>query len=102
MKSKEKIVEYLSSPVVIFIKGTKEMPQCGFSAQAIQILDILDADYLDVDILKDQDLRQDLKEYSAWPTYPQLYIKGELVGGIDIMKELMAEGELETMLFENE
>lgn len=102
MKSKEKITEYLQNPVVIFIKGTKENPQCGFSAQAIQILDILDVDYLDVDILKDQELRQDLKEYSDWPTYPQLYIKGELIGGIDIMKELMADGELETILFENE
>lgn len=102
MKSKNKITNYLKNPIVIFIKGSKEMPQCGFSAQAIQILNLLDADYKDIDILKDEDLRQDLKVYSDWPTYPQLYINGELIGGIDIMKELMKEGELETLLFENE
>src|SRR3954467_8081938 len=77
-----------SNDVVLFMKGTALFPQCGFSSRAIAILDRLGAKYETVDVLQDQEVRQGIKEYSDWPTIPQLYVKGEFVGGSDIMMEM--------------
>ncbi|XP_060562098.1 glutaredoxin-3-like [Ruditapes philippinarum] len=89
-----------TSPVMLFMKGDREMPRCGFSKQAIAMLNDSSVEYKTFDILSDEDVRQNLKKYSNWPTYPQLYVKGELVGGLDIMKELNDSGELGTILKE--
>lgn len=83
-----------SGPVVLFMKGNRQMPQCGFSAQVVQILDSLVPDYTTVDVLSDPDVRQGIKEYSSWPTVPQLYVRGEFVGGCDIVIEMYRSGEL--------
>ncbi len=102
MKTEAKIKELIEkNRIIIFMKGEKNFPQCGFSMQAIEILNLLDADYQSYNILKDEQLRQDLKLYSNWPTYPQLYIEKELIGGIDIMKEMLAAGELEELIHSN-
>jgi monothiol glutaredoxin len=84
--------------VVLFMKGSKHFPQCGFSAQVVQILKQKGAEFKDVNILADAELRQGLKEYSNWPTFPQLYVGGKLVGGCDIVTSLNESGELDTML----
>ncbi len=84
--------------VVLFMKGTPTFPQCGFSSAAVSILKNLGADFVAVNVLADADVRQGIKEYSNWPTIPQLYIKGEFVGGSDIMRELFSSGELQQML----
>lgn len=89
-----------SSPVMLFMKGDPSAPKCGFSRQTIEMLNDLDAKYGSFDILSDEVVRQGLKTYSNWPTYPQLYVKGDLVGGLDILKELNEAGELKTMLAE--
>ncbi|KPC50119.1 Grx4 family monothiol glutaredoxin [Amantichitinum ursilacus] len=86
------------NPVVLFMKGTPTFPQCGFSAGAVQILKNLGANFVAVNVLENAEVRQGIKEYANWPTIPQLYIKGEFVGGSDIMKELFSTGELEKML----
>lgn len=86
------------NPVVLYMKGTPDFPQCGFSNQAVQVLAACQAHYTAVNIFEDPELRDALKEYSNWPTYPQLYIKGELVGGCDIMIDLYKKGELVKML----
>lgn len=86
------------SPVVLFMKGSKNFPQCGFSARVVQILKELEVDFRDVNILQDPDLRDGLKEYSSWPTFPQLYVDGKLVGGCDIVIELHETGELKTLV----
>lgn len=86
------------SRVVLFMKGSKHFPQCGFSAQVVQILKQKGADFKDVNILADAELRQGLKEYSNWPTFPQLYVGGKLVGGCDIVTSLNESGELDTVL----
>jgi monothiol glutaredoxin len=86
------------APVVLFMKGTKHFPQCGFSAKVVGILKEQGVDYRDVNILTDNDLRQGLKEYSNWPTFPQLYVQGKLVGGCDIVSSLHESGELATVL----
>jgi monothiol glutaredoxin len=83
--------------VVLFMKGTALFPQCGFSSRAIAILDRLGAPYETVDVLQDPDIRQGIKEYSDWPTVPQLYVKGEFVGGSDIMMEMFESGELQQL-----
>jgi monothiol glutaredoxin len=80
------------------MKGNKLMPQCGFSNNVVQILNILRVDYETVDILQDQELRQGVKEYSDWPTIPQVYINGEFIGGSDIMLELYQNGELQQIV----
>jgi monothiol glutaredoxin len=80
--------------VVLFMKGTPLFPQCGFSSRAVAILDHLNVEYASVDVLQDQGIRQGIKEYSDWPTIPQLYVKGEFVGGSDIMMEMYENGEL--------
>jgi monothiol glutaredoxin len=84
--------------IVLFMKGTALFPQCGFSSRAIAILDRLEAKYETVDVLQDPEIRQGLKEYSDWPTVPQLYVKGEFVGGSDIMMEMFESGELQQLL----
>ncbi|MEQ8411076.1 MAG: Grx4 family monothiol glutaredoxin [Erythrobacter sp.] len=87
--------------VVLFMKGTPLFPQCGFSNLAVNILDHCGVAYESVDVLQDMEVRQGIKAYSDWPTIPQLYVKGEFVGGSDIMKEMFEAGELQTMLAEN-
>jgi monothiol glutaredoxin len=85
-------------PVVLFMKGDRDQPQCGFSAQVVQILDQLIPDYQTVDVLAHPEIREGIKEYSDWPTIPQLYIRGEFVGGCDIVREMSASGELQDTL----
>ncbi|MBD9354507.1 Grx4 family monothiol glutaredoxin [Methylomonas albis] len=87
-----------SNPVVLYMKGTPDFPQCGFSSRVVQALEACNANYAHVNIFEDPELRDALKEYSHWPTYPQLYIKGELVGGCDIVMDLYSKGELTNML----
>jgi monothiol glutaredoxin len=87
-----------AAPVVLFMKGTPDFPQCGFSAQTAGALRALKANYLHVNIFEEPELREALKAYSSWPTYPQLYVKGELVGGCDIVTEMYRSGELKTLL----
>src|SRR3546814_4876196 len=87
-----------SSDVVLFMKGTPLFPQCGFSSRAIAILDHLGVDYESVDVLQDQEVRQGIKEFSDWPTIPQLYVKGEFVGGSDTMMEMFETGELQQLM----
>ena len=88
------------SDVVLFMKGHKGMPQCGFSMQVDQILTILGVDYKDINVLDDVAVRDGIKQFSNWPTIPQLYIKGEFVGGCDIVREMYEAGELQQMLEE--
>ncbi|WP_265563911.1 Grx4 family monothiol glutaredoxin [Sphingomicrobium arenosum] len=85
-------------PVLLFMKGSKLFPQCGFSSRAVAILDHLGTEFETVDVLADQEIRQGIKDYSDWPTIPQLYIDGEFVGGSDIMMEMYESGELKEML----
>ena len=87
-----------ANDVLLFMKGTPLFPQCGFSSRAIAILDHLGVDYESVDVLQDQGIRQGIKEFSDWPTIPQLYVKGEFVGGSDIMMEMYENGELAELL----
>ena len=87
-----------ANDVVLFMKGTALFPQCGFSSRAIAILDHLGAKYETVDVLQDQEIRAGIKEYSDWPTIPQLYVKGEFVGGSDIMMEMFESGELKQLI----
>ncbi len=87
-----------SNEVVLYMKGTPVFPQCGFSAQAVQMLNMLGVTFKGVDILTDPSLRQGIKDFSNWPTIPQLYIKGEFVGGSDIMREMLESGELQQLL----
>ena len=88
------------NPVVLFMKGTAEQPMCGFSAMVVQILDHLEVDYATVNVLSSDELRQGIKNFSNWPTIPQLYVKGEFVGGCDIVKEMFQAGELKPLLVE--
>jgi monothiol glutaredoxin len=85
-------------PVVLFMKGVPEQPQCGFSALCVQILDHLGVDFVGVNVLQDNGLRQGIKTYTDWPTIPQLYVKKEFVGGSDIVREMFQSGELKTLL----
>ena len=87
--------------VVLFMKGTPLFPQCGFSSRAVAILDHCGVQYESVDVLQDMEIRQGIKTYSDWPTIPQLYVKGEFVGGSDIMMEMFEAGELQQMMDEN-
>ena len=88
--------------IVLFMKGTPLFPQCGFSSRAIAILDHLAVKYETVDVLQDPEIRQGIKEYSDWPTVPQLYVKGEFLGGSDIMMEMFEAGELQQLLEEKQ
>jgi monothiol glutaredoxin len=99
--ARERIEKVISeNPVVLFMKGTPEFPQCGFSSQVVQILDYLGAPFKGVNILVDAELRQGIKEFANWPTIPQLYVKGEFVGGCDIVREMFQSGELAAHLTE--
>jgi len=99
----EKLKELVNqSPIMLFMKGNANNPQCGFSRQAVALLNQYNAKYGTFDILSDEQVRQGLKTYSNWPTYPQLYVNGELIGGLDIMKELAGNSELEGILKENQ
>ena len=89
-----------NNDVVLFMKGTPLFPQCGFSSRAVAILDHCGVAYESVDVLQDMDIRQGIKSFSDWPTIPQLYVKGEFVGGCDIVREMFQSGELKTMLAE--
>ena len=89
-----------AAPVVLFMKGTPDFPQCGFSAQTAAALRAVNARYAHVNIFEQPELREALKAYSSWPTYPQLYVKGELIGGCDIVVEMYKSGELKTLLQE--
>ena len=84
--------------IVLFMKGTKQMPGCGFSAHVVQILNKLNVNYIDIDVLNDNDFKESMKKFTNWPTFPQLYIKGEFVGGCDIVKEMYENGELKKIL----
>jgi monothiol glutaredoxin len=86
--------------VLLFMKGTPVFPQCGFSAAVVQILSELGVKFKAVDVLKDPEVRQGIKEFSNWPTIPQLYVRGEFVGGCDIVKEMFEQGELDSFLKE--
>ncbi len=90
--------EVKANEVVLFMKGTPTFPQCGFSGQVVQILDYLEVPYKGINVLENDDLRQGIKDYSNWPTIPQLYVKGEFVGGCDIIREMFQSEELQEML----
>ena len=90
-----------ANDVVLFMKGTKSMPQCGFSSRVAGVLNYMGVDYSDVNVLEDEGIRQGIKDFSDWPTIPQLYVKGEFVGGCDIITEMTLSGELDTLLEEN-
>jgi len=87
-----------SNDIVLFMKGTKQMPQCGFSSQVAHILGLLGVDFHDVNVLSDMSIRDGVKAFSNWPTIPQLYVKGEFVGGCDIVREMYESGELIELL----
>lgn len=89
-----------NNSVVLFMKGTQDFPQCGFSAVVVQILKNHQVDFLDINVLSDPEIRQGIKDFSDWPTIPQLYIKGEFIGGCDIVKEMAQSGELKKFLKE--
>jgi monothiol glutaredoxin len=92
--------EVKSNDVVLFMKGTPQFPMCGFSGQVVQILDYIGVPYKGLNVLENDDLRQGIKSYSNWPTIPQLYVKGEFVGGCDIIREMFQAGELQSLLKE--
>lgn len=95
----QKIQETVSNNnVVLYMKGTKDFPQCGFSAAVAHVLKNLNVNFLDVDVLRDPEIRQGIKDFSDWPTIPQLYVKGEFIGGCDIVKEMFQSGELQELL----
>jgi monothiol glutaredoxin len=100
MDIQEKIKQQISgNPVVLYMKGTPDAPMCGFSAAAVQILEACGVENVaTVDVLADQDIRQGIKEFSHWPTIPQLYVNGEFVGGADIMREMYQSGDLQRLL----
>ena len=92
----QKIVD--EHPIVLFMKGTKHFPQCGFSATVVEVLRRLGADFEAVNVLEDADIRQGIKEFANWPTIPQLYVKGKFVGGCDIVRDMYESGELEPIV----
>ena len=87
-----------SNPVVLYMKGTPVFPQCGFSAQVVQVLSLMGVKFKSFNVLDDDELREGIKQYSSWPTIPQLYVKGEFVGGCDIVREMYQSGELAQVL----
>ncbi|ALN73145.1 MULTISPECIES: Grx4 family monothiol glutaredoxin [unclassified Aureimonas] len=92
--------EVKANDVVVFMKGTPDFPQCGFSGQVVQILNYLGVDYKGVNVLSSDELRTGIKEYGSWPTIPQVYVKGEFVGGCDILREMFQAGELQDFFSE--
>jgi len=102
MSVQEKIKQQIAAnDVVLYMKGNAELPMCGFSARAVNMLKSCGAQFATVDVLKDEEIRQGIKIYSNWPTIPQLYIKGEFIGGSDIMAEMFEAGELQALLQKN-
>ena len=100
---KEKITEEISSNNVhLFMKGTPLFPQCGFSSTVVQILTYLEVSFSSTNVLEDENLREGIKEFSNWPTIPQLYVKGELMGGCDIIKEMFESGELQSFFLDED
>jgi len=98
MSAQDKIRETVTSnDVVLYMKGTRTMPQCGFSSRVAGVLNFMGVEYLDVNVLADEGIRQGIKDYSDWPTIPQLYVKGEFVGGCDIITEMTLSGELDEL-----
>ena len=93
--------EVADNPVVLYMKGTPVFPQCGFSATVVAILNHMGVDFKGVDVLADAELRDGIKQFSDWPTIPQLYVKGEFVGGCDILREMFEAGELQSLLTEH-
>ena len=101
--SEQKVHDWIAKKVanddvVLFMKGTRQFPQCGFSSQVVQILDYLGVEYAEVNVLDDLGIREGIKSYTNWPTIPQLYVKGEFVGGCDILREMFQDGELQDLL----
>ena len=101
--SEQKVHDWIAKKVandnvVLFMKGTRQFPQCGFSSQVVQILDYLGVEYAEVNVLDDLGVREGIKSYTNWPTIPQLYVKGEFVGGCDIIREMFQDGELQDLL----
>ncbi|WOC17185.1 Grx4 family monothiol glutaredoxin [Pseudochrobactrum sp. MP213Fo] len=92
--------EVKTNDVVLFLKGTPDFPQCGFSGQVVQVLDYVGVDYKGINVLASDEMRQGIKDYSNWPTIPQLYVKGEFIGGCDIIREMFQAGELQALLTE--
>ena len=102
MSAEDQIKQTITdNSVVLFMKGTKEMPQCGFCSRVAGVLNYMGVDFADVNVLADEELRQGIKDFSDWPTVPQLYVKGEFVGGCDIVTEMTLSGELDTMFTDN-
>ncbi len=98
MTAKDQIKDTVTkNDVVLFMKGTKSMPQCGFSSRVAGVLNYIGVDFADVNVLADEGIRQGIKDYSDWPTIPQLYVKGEFVGGCDIITEMTLSGELDAL-----
>jgi monothiol glutaredoxin len=98
MTIKEKIHQTISSnPVVLYMKGTADFPQCGFSGRVVQILQKCGVKFVGVNVLDDEEIRQGIKDYANWPTIPQLYVQGEFIGGCDIISEMYATGELQKL-----
>lgn len=98
MTAEDKIKDTVTSnDVVLFMKGTKSMPQCGFSSRVAGVLNYMGVEFTDVNVLEDADIRQGIKDYSDWPTIPQLYVKGEFIGGCDIVTEMTLSGELDQL-----
>ena len=103
MELKEQIINDINNnPIILYMKGNKEQPRCGFSAKVVNILNSYSVVYHDVNIFEDPEIRVKLSEYSNWPTIPQLFVKGELIGGCDIVMELDSKGELESILKSSE
>lgn len=101
MSTIEKIKEQIEgNEIILYMKGSPEMPQCGFSSRAVQVLDACGKPYATVDVLSNPDIRKELPGYANWPTFPQLYIKGELIGGSDIIADLYEQGELQKLIAE--
>jgi monothiol glutaredoxin len=98
MTAQDRIRETVTgNDVVLYMKGTKAMPQCGFSSRVAGVLNYMGVDYVDVNVLADEEIRQGIKDYADWPTIPQLYVKGEFVGGCDIVTEMTLSGELDQL-----
>ena len=103
MSAQDQIRETIQkNDVVLFMKGTKMMPQCGFSSRVAGVLNYMGVDFTDVNVLADPEIRQGIKDFSEWPTIPQLYVKGEFVGGSDIMMEMYEAGELQQLMHDNQ
>lgn len=103
MSVEDQIKEMITkNDVVLFMKGTKSMPQCGFSSRVAGVLNYMGVEFADVNVLEDENIRQGIKDFSDWPTIPQLYVKGEFVGGCDIVTEMTLSGELDELLAQKE